>query len=145
MRKLLTLLMAALLVCSCATMRAPARLERLVDPVERHADRYTYADWQRVGRQYDALVKEYIQNYRNYTTREKQQAMAAIGRFHGLLVDHGIKESVGVIGSLGAYVGGLVDILRLDAGAVRDFIQDVLGIGGREATGLIERLQRYVK
>ena len=145
MRKLLTLLLAMLLVCSCSTMRAPAKLDRLVDRVERHADRYTLSDWQRVGRKYDELVKEYVHNYRHYTTREKQQAMAAIGRFHGLLVDHGIKESVGVIGSLGSYVGGLVDILKQDTGAVRDFIQDVLGIGARETGSLIDRLQRYVK
>ena len=58
MRKLLTLLLAMLLVCSCSTMRAPAKLDRLVDRVERHADRYTLSDWQRVGRKYDELVKD---------------------------------------------------------------------------------------
>ena len=145
MRKLLILLMTAFLLCSCAVMRTPAKLERFVNRVERQADRYTWADWQRANQKYEALVKEYIHNYRNYTTREKQQAMSAIGRYHGLLVDHGLKESVGVIGSLGSYVGGLVDILRQDVGAVRDFIQDVLGIKGREVDSLVDRLQKYVK
>ena len=145
MRKLWTLLMVAFLLCSCAAMRAPAKLDRFVNRVERRADRYTIADWQRVNRKYESLLQEYIRENRNYTTMEKQRAMAAIGRYHGILVDHGIKESVAVIGSLGSYVGGLIDILKKDTGAVLDFIQDVLGIKGGEARNLVDRLQRYVK
>ena len=136
MRRFLILLLSAVLLASCAVMRAPARLERLVDRVERSADRYTPAQWQRANRQYESLVKEYIHNYRRYTTQEKRTAMSAIGRYHALLVDHGIKESVGFIGSLGSYVGGLIDILKQDSGAVLDFIQDVLGIRGGEARNL---------
>lgn len=145
MRKLWTLLLAAFLLCSCAAMRAPAKLDRFVNRVERRADRYTLADWQRINRQYEDLLQEYIREYRHYTTAEKQRAMQAIGRYHGILVDHGLKESVAVIGSLGSYVGGLIDILKKDAGAVLDFIQDVLGIRGGEARNLVDRLQRYVK
>lgn len=126
-------------------MRAPAKLDRFVNRVERRADRYTRADWERVNRKYEGLLQEYIREYRNYTTSEKQRAMQAIGRYHGILVDHGLKESVAVIGSLGSYVGGLIDILKKDAGAVLDFIQDVLGIRGGEARNLVDRLQRYVK
>lgn len=145
MRKLIPLIMTVMLAASCATMRAPAKLDRFVNRVERRADRYTISDWQRANRKYESLIHEYIQNYRSYTTREKQKAMQAIGRYHGLLVDHGLKESVGVISSLGSYVGGLVDILKQDGGAVLDFIQDVLGIKGKEADNLVDRLQRYVK
>ena len=145
MRRFLILLLSAVLLASCAVMRAPARLERLVDRVERSADRYTPAQWQRANRQYESLVKEYIHNYRRYTTQEKRTAMSAIGRYHALLVDHGIKESVGFIGSLGSYVGGLIDILKQDAGAVRDFLQDVMGMKGKDLSGMLDRLQKYVQ
>ena len=92
MRKYIVILLVALVAASCATLRAPARMERLVNRVERNADRYRPYQWDRVNRQYEALVQEYVQNYRMYSIAEKQQAMSAMGRYHGILVDHGIKQ-----------------------------------------------------
>jgi DNA-binding GntR family transcriptional regulator len=142
MRKYILLLLVALVTASCATLRAPARLERLVDRVERNADRYRPYQWDRVNRQYEALVQEYVQNYRTYTIAEKQQAMAAIGRYHGILVDHGVKQGVGFLGGLGAYAGALLDILKMDAGVVEDFLQNVLGLGKKEAGNAMNLLQK---
>ena len=142
MRKYILLLLVALVTASCATLRAPARLERRVDRVERNADRYRPYQWDRVNRQYEALVQEYVQNYRTYTIAEKQQAMAAIGRYHGILVDHGVKQGVGFLGGLGAYAGALLDILKMDAGVVEDFLQNVLGLGKKEAGNAMNLLQK---
>ena len=142
MRKYLLILLVALTAASCATLRAPARLERLVNRVERNADRYRPYQWDRVNRQYEALVREYIDHYRSYTIAEKQQAMAAIGRYHGILVDHGIKKGIGFLGSLGTYAGGLLDVLRQDVGAVEDFLQNVLGLGGKEVQSTLESLKK---
>ena len=145
MRKYIVILLVALTAASCATLRAPAKLERFVDRVERNADRYRPYQWDRVNRQYEALLREYVDNYRTYSISEKQQAMAAIGRYHGILVDHGIKQGIGFLGSLGAYAGGLLDLLKQDAGAVSDFLQSVLGLGGNEINKWMDQLKKYAE
>ena len=144
MRKYILILLVALAAASCATLRAPAKLERFVNRVERHADHYRPYQWDRVNRQYEALLREYVDNYRSYTIAEKQQAMAAIGRYHGILVDHGIKQGIGFLGSLGAYAGGLLDLLRQDAGAVEDFLQNVLGLGKRDLNNAMDSLRKQL-
>ena len=144
MRKYLVILLVALTAASCATLRAPAKLERFVNRVERNADRYRPYQWDRVNRQYEALLREYVDNYRMYSISEKQQAMAAIGRYHGILVDHGIKKGIGFLGSLGAYAGGLLDLLRQDAGAVEDFLQSVLGLGSRDLGSAMDGLRKQL-
>ena len=145
MRKYLVILLVALTAASCATLRAPAKLERFVDRVERNADRYRPYQWDRVNRQYEALLREYSANYRMYSIAEKQQAMAAIGRYHGILVDHGIKKGIGFLGGLGAYAGGLLDLLKQDAGAVSDFLQSVLGLGKSESGKWLDQLKKYAE
>ena len=145
MRKYIVILLVALTAASCATLRAPAKLERFVDRVERNADRYRPYQWDRVNRQYEALLREYVDNYRTYSISEKQQAMSAIGRYHGILVDHGIKQGIGFLGSLGAYAGGLLDLLKQDAGAVSDFLQSVLGLGGNELNKWMDQLKKYAE
>ena len=145
MRKYILMILVALTAASCATLRAPAKLERFVDRVERNADRYRPYQWDRVNRQYEALLREYVQQYRMYSIAEKQQAMAAIGRYHGILVDHGIKKGIGFLGSLGAYAGGLLDLLKQDAGAVTDFLQSVLGLTGNELNRWMNQLKNYAE
>ena len=144
MRKYILILLVALTAASCATLRAPAKLERFVDRVERNADRYRPYQWDRVNRQYEALLREYVEQYRTYSIAEKQQAMAAIGRYHGILVDHGIKQGIGFLGSLGAYAGGLLDLLKQDAGAVEDFLQSVLGLGKRDIGNAMDGLKKQL-
>ena len=58
MRKYIVILLVALTAASCATLRAPAKLDRLVNRVERHADRYRPYQWDRVNREYEALLRE---------------------------------------------------------------------------------------
>ena len=145
MRKYIVILLVALTAASCSTLRAPARMERLVNRVERNADRYRPYQWDRVNRQYEALVREYVQNYRMYTIAEKQQAMSAMGRYHGILVDQGIKQGIGFLGGLGSYAGALLDILKQDAGAVSDFLQSVLGLGNTESNRWLDQLKKYAE
>lgn len=145
MRKYIIILMLAIMATSCSVMRAPQRLDNFVNRVERHADRYTTADWQRVNRKYDALVQEYTQNYRRYTKEEKRLAIQAIGRYHGILIDHGIKQSVSFIGDIASYAGALIDILKKDFGAAQDFLENVIGLGSRETDNALSRLKRLTE
>ena len=142
MRKYIVILLVALTAASCATLRAPAKLDRFVNRVERRADHYRPYQWERANQKYEALLREYIDNYRMYTIAEKQQAMNAIGRYHALLVDHGVKQGIGFLGSLGSYAGGLLDILRQDVGAAEDFLQNVLGLGKSETKNALESLKK---
>ena len=145
MRKYIFILLVALTAASCSALRAPARLERLANRVERNGDRYRPYQWDRANRKYEALVREYIQNYRTYTIAEKQQGMAAIGRYNGLLVDYGVKQGIGIIGSLGSYAGGLLDVLKQDVGAVKDFLQTVLGFGEKETENALDLLKKKLQ
>lgn len=145
MRKYILILLLALTAASCATLRAPAKLERFVNRVERNADRYRPYQWDRANRQYQSLVEEYIRNYHTYTIAEKQQAMSAIGRYHGILVDHGVKQGIGFLGGLGSYAGALLDIIKQDAGAVRDFLESVMGMGKSETGTWMDRLRKYAE
>jgi len=139
MRKYIILFLMALCVATgCATFRAPAKLDRLANRVERRADRYTLNDWQRANSKYESLIREYVQNYGSYTRAEKQKAMAAIGRYNGVLVDYGIKEGVGVVEGIGAYAGGLLDILKEDVNAVKDFLRDVLSLDNKQINKFLE-------
>ena len=145
MRKFYALIAMLLLSVSCATVfRAPARLERFVNRTERRADRYNIRDWQVSTQKYERLLREYIDNYRIYTTEEKRTAMKAIGRYHALLVDHGLKESLGIVYDLKdiipSYLGGLKDIFDRDAQAVKDFLSNVLGLGKDDVNNLLEEL-----
>ena len=144
MRKYLVIILVALAAVSCATLRAPARLERLVNRIERNGDHYRPWQWERANRQYEALIREYTQNYRTYSIAEKQQAMSAIGRYHGLLVEYGIKQGIGFLGGLGGYAGGLLDVLRQDVGAVQDFLQNVLGLGKSESNRWVDQLRKQL-
>lgn len=145
MRKYFLIFLVAMTAASCATLRAPAKLERFVNRVERNADRYRPYQWEQANQKYEALLREYVQNYRMYTISEKQQAMSAIGRYHALLVDHGIKQGIGFLGSLGSYAGGLLDLLKQDVGAVRDFLESVLGMGQAEIGSWLDRLKKYAE
>ena len=68
--------------------------------------------------------------------------MSAIGRYHAILVDHGIKQGIGFLGSLGSYAGGLLDVLKQDVGAVEDFLQSVLGLGKKEIGNAVDLLKK---
>ena len=141
MKKYIILLITTLVLVGCSTLRTPAKMDRFVDQLERRAYRYSPEDWRRANQKYKVMLQEYVDNYRMFTTEEKRTAMRAIGRYHGLLVEHGVREATGVVGSLGSYAGGLLDILGIDPTPVMDFLEDVLGMGRAEAGRVLERLR----
>ena len=71
--------------------------------------------------------------------------MSAIGRYHGLLVDYGVKQGIGILGGLGGYAGGLLDVLKQDVGAVQDFLQNVLGLGKSESNRWVDQLKKKLE
>ena len=53
--------------------------------------------------------------------------MRAMGRYHAMLVQAGIRESANLVYELREYAGVLQDIFTQDEWAFIDFLRDVLG------------------
>ena len=146
MKRIFTLLLvAATLIVSAASCSTPYRLRNFVDRTERNCERYRPRRWAASVERYETLVKDYVRNYHRYSTHEKKIAMEAIGRYHALLVQNGLKESMGVVydlkSILPAYLGGLLDVFRKDVAAFADFFGNVLGYSPDEINRILDRLQ----
>ncbi|MCM1178407.1 MAG: hypothetical protein NC308_07435 [Clostridium sp.] len=79
--------------------------------MELKCDSYSSEDWQECERQYEKLVEKFSSSDRKYTEAEKQMAARAMGRYHALLIRHGIEQSVSFFQELGSilpsYLEGL--------------------------------------
>lgn len=139
MRKyIIPILLTLALATGCAAVRVPAQMEYLTNKVERRGDNFTIRKWQKVNEKYQSLIKKYAANYTRYTRAEKRRAMKAIGKYYALLVDYGIKGSVATVADLGAYTGGLLDLLKEDIGAAKDFLKDVMRMSDRQVNRFVE-------
>jgi hypothetical protein len=148
MKRYITMfLVAALTIVAASSCSTPYRLRSFVNRTERNCDRYRPRRWIASVDRYETLVKDYVRNYHRYSTHEKKVAMEAIGRYHALLVQNGLKESMGVVydlkSILPAYLGGLLDVFRKDVIAFSDFLGNVLGYSPEEINRIVERLKRY--
>ncbi len=140
MRRLLIIAATALLLLGAAGCSVPMRLNNFVNRTERNAYRYTLRDWHYSLDRYESLVSQYIHNYTRYNTYQKRMAMRAIGRYHALLVQAGVRESTSLIYELREYAGALRDIFSRDEWAFIDFLRDVLGMREERIFELRDRL-----
>ena len=145
MRQLLVIATTALLLLAAAGCSVPARLNSFVNRTERRAYRYSLRDWHYSLERYEYLVTQYIHNYTRYTTAQKRMAMRAIGRYHALLVQAGVRESAGLIYELREYAGALRDIFSRDEWAFIDFLRDVLGLREERIFDLRDRLYEEIR
>ena len=149
MKRFLTIvLIAAVTLVAASSCSTPYRLRSFVNRTERNCDRYRPRRWIASVDRYETLVKDYVRNYHRYSTHEKKVAMEAIGRYHALLVQNGLKESMGLVydlkSILPAYLGGLLDVFKKDVVAFTDFLGNVLGYGPEEIDRIIEKIERAV-
>ena len=140
MRRLLIIAATALLLLGAAGCSVPMRLNNFVNRTKRNAYRYTLRDWHYSLDRYESLVSQYIHNYTRYNTNQKRMAMRAIGRYHALLVQAGVRESSSLIYELREYAGALRDIFSRDEWAFIDFLRDVLGMREERIFDLRDRL-----
>lgn len=101
--KALAAVFTALLVSSCiSAQRNPSQaLDSFVDKTELNCDSYTAADWEKSAMQYEKLVEQYTNSNKQYTDAEKQMAARAMGRYHALLLKHGLEKSASYLEELG--------------------------------------------
>lgn len=109
---------AAVVLSSCiSAQRSPSQaLDSFVDKAELNCESYTSSDWEKSTMQYEKLIEQYTNSDRQYTEAEKQMAARAIGRYHALLIKHGIEESASYLKELGnilpSYFDGLTKGLK---------------------------------
>ena len=139
MRKyIIPILLTLMLATGCASVRVPAQMEYLTNKVERRGDRFSIRKWQKINVEYQSLIKKYVENYTRYTRAEKRRAMKAISKYYTLLVRYGIRETAGTVAYIGSYTGGVLDVLKEDIRAAKDFLKDVMRMSDRQINKFVE-------
>lgn len=93
MNKLLLIGTLAGMMLAGFTFRSiPQKLDKFTKEAEEKSESYTSRDWEKSISEYDALTEEYFSSKKNYSPEERQMATRAMGRYHALLISHGISE-----------------------------------------------------
>ena len=142
MRRFIAILATVVVMIAAAGCSVPSRLNNFVNRTERNAYRYSLRDWHYSLDRYERLVSQYVHNYPRYTTMQKRKAMRAMGRYHALLVQAGVKESANFLFELREYAGALRDIFTQDEWAFIDFLRDVMGYRDDRIFRLRDRLEK---
>ena len=123
MKRILFIMLAAVAVLSLASCKEtlPKRFDHFVDQVEKHADKFSEADWDKANAKFEKLVDEYQENSDSYTSEEKKQINAAIGKYIGIVTKSGINTAIDAVNgfldqipSLFEGIGGFLKGLGLE-------------------------------
>lgn len=109
MKKILVIICTCLVMLSCSPKNnAPKQLEKLVDKVEAKADKFTEDEWEKVGEEYDAIVEQYGDDYKKYSSEDRQKMAELIGRYNAAVAKHAADELKGALESAGSEIEGLL-------------------------------------
>lgn len=117
MKKILLLIVVALVACVACTKSLPARMNRLADKIVENADKYTQEEWNKMASEFDTLLNEYKENYDSFTEEERSEINRAMGKFAKAATVHGVTQ---VSKSLGAFMSGF-------SGKVDNFFDQLSG------------------
>lgn len=121
----------ALVVSSCiGAQRSPSQaLDSFVDKTELNCKSYTPEEWEKSATQYEKLVEQYTNSNKQYTEAEKQMAARAMGRYHALLIKHGLEKSSSYLKELGnllpSYLDGLSDEIGEGTSDIESTLEDI--------------------
>ena len=113
---ILIVTVSALLLASCARS-LPDRIDRLADKVEAKGADYSIEEWEKVAKQFEGMVMEFVDNYDKYKPSEKAEVIKATARFSAAAVKSGA----------GSVVAGLDDALKGLGGGLNDLIEGAKG------------------
>lgn len=142
------LVLTTTLIAACSNSTIPQRLDSFVDNAELKSSDYDAEDWQKSMSKYERLLDEYSNSGKEYSEAEKQMAARAMGRYHSLLLQHGIKQSADYLIVLKAmlppYLEGLLDGLEETSPEIEKDINGLFDIEELEkaADVLEEKLER---
>lgn len=110
--RILISLIALSLILACS-ISIPEKLDRFVDKAELNSSSYDANDWQKSLNQYAELVNEFSLSGKEYSYAEREMVARAMGRYHSLLIKHGVEASAAYIKELKSilpsYLEGLVE------------------------------------
>lgn len=128
-----TLMLAAILIAavSCATTKTvPQKLDDFVDDAEIHSGNYTMDDWKKSGKEYEALVMEYLEQPDKYSEDEKMLATRAMGRYHALVLKSGLEGASSLLKGIGKilpeYIEGLSEGIKEGSVGLEGLFRDIL-------------------
>lgn len=116
MRKSILIILGVLLLASCSSSLA-GRFSRLADKVEAKGSDFSVEQWEKANAEFEGLVEEYSDHYRDLKPSEKKEINAAIARYGKAVVKSGVQNA-----SM-----GISDILNELPDAVNDFVEGAKG------------------
>ncbi len=132
---------------SCSTWRkVPDKMDAFVGNAEVSASKYSAEDWAKSKEEYQALINEFSEHEDQYSDAEKARVMKDIGRYHALLVVHGINEAASFVETLKvilpSYLEGINEVIDENKGGVSDLIKGILNPDGLDQAvrGLMDEL-----
>jgi len=87
---------SALMMTSCKES-LPKRIDAFVDQVEKKAPSFSEEDWNKANTQFEKLVEEFQQKRDSFSTEERKQITAAIGKYVGLVAKSGLQSATDAI------------------------------------------------
>ena len=132
--KIAAIIFAAAMISACGKQSIPEQLEAFVDDAELKCDKYSKDDWAKSNEEFQKLADSYISSDKQFTDDENQMALRSIGRYHALLIKHGVRESADFVRnlsrSLPSYINGITNGInelgaKLDSIDINKSIEDL--------------------
>lgn len=108
MKKIFLLALAVTLISACA-FSLPGKITQLADKVAAKGADFTPEQWQKTNAQFEKLVKQYVDEYDNFSTDEKKKVNAAIGKYTATAIKCGVADAAKEINALLRKVPDSVD------------------------------------
>ena len=99
MKKILLLALAVTLMSACA-FSLPDKITQIADKVAAKGADFTPEQWQKTNAQFEKLVKQYVDEYDKFSTDEKKQVNAAIGKYTATAIKCGVADAAKEVNAL---------------------------------------------
>ena len=99
MKRILLFALAAALMSACA-FSLPGKITRIADKVAAKGADFTPEQWEKTNAQFEKLVQEYVDDYDKYSTEEKKEINAAIGKYTATAIKCGVADAAKEVNSL---------------------------------------------
>ena len=132
--KRILLFFMLLSMSACATWKnVPERLDKFVGEAEEKVSGYSQSDWEQSKQTYQEMISEFSEHEDEYTQEEKGVVMKAIGRYHGLLIVHSLRDAW-------AFLKTMIQILPDYWEGVKEVFKEFLADKKQEISDLVNTL-----
>ncbi len=123
-----------LAMTSCATWKnVPERLDKFVGEAEENVSNYSQSDWEQSKQAYQNMISDFSEHEEEYTPEERRVVMKAIGRYHGLLIVHSLRDAW-------EFLKTMIQILPDYWEGVKDVFKEFISDKKQEISDLVQTL-----